>query len=306
MSQAKLPRLAGFRVTSGLIKPPKPIRPKRIDTGLYHGKTVQFGNTISFSEKKSRRTWKPNVQEVKLYSETLDTRIRLKATTAAIRTVEKKGGLDNYLLRTKEAQLDSRYALELKAIILQAKKENAAAQELKDKIEYHAKALVAQAKNDKELATQILSPPKVTQVDEKLRQALEVARQQVAADKLKKRNLLKKLMRGQKKTKTSRYASLKPKMFVSEYKMPPQQREKLRSLDTTRLDRIYRGELAKNKSKVDEEATKVDENAPTSISEAIKLATSGELTNKVLQEILAPGSANKKKTVKPAKKDKKK
>lgn len=52
---------------------------KRAQRGLFAGKRIQFGNLISKNgENKSRRTWLPNVQSKRLYSETFDQMIPLK------------------------------------------------------------------------------------------------------------------------------------------------------------------------------------------------------------------------------------
>jgi large subunit ribosomal protein L28 len=51
--------------------------------------------------KKTRRKWNPNVQYQKLYSEILDESIKFKVTTSALRSIDKAGGLDNYLLTSK-------------------------------------------------------------------------------------------------------------------------------------------------------------------------------------------------------------
>lgn len=48
--------------------------------------------------KKTRRTWMPNVQTKRLYSDTLGHNVKLKVTTRALRTIDKYGGLDGYLL----------------------------------------------------------------------------------------------------------------------------------------------------------------------------------------------------------------
>ncbi|KAJ1978257.1 hypothetical protein H4R34_003273 [Dimargaris verticillata] len=90
--------------------------PQAAQQGLYAGKQVKFGNRVSEKwESKSRRMWKPNVQRAKLYSAILDETIQIKVTTALLRTVDKKGGLDNYLLGTKNKNIGSEFGLQLKA-----------------------------------------------------------------------------------------------------------------------------------------------------------------------------------------------
>jgi Ribosomal L28 family len=44
----------------------------RAQKGMYAGKDVRYGNTITFSAKKNRRRWLPNVQSKRLWSEMLN------------------------------------------------------------------------------------------------------------------------------------------------------------------------------------------------------------------------------------------
>lgn len=61
---------------------------------------IRFGNKISKGRNKgkTRRSWKPNVRRKKLRSDALDEDLFIKVTHSAMRTIEKEGGLDNYLL----------------------------------------------------------------------------------------------------------------------------------------------------------------------------------------------------------------
>ncbi|KAI8380617.1 ribosomal L28 family-domain-containing protein [Choanephora cucurbitarum] len=91
---------------------------KRAQRGLFGGKHIQFGNNNPFSKKKTRRNWLPNVQSKNIYSESLSEFIKLKVTTSVLRTIDKKGGLDKYLLDTKDKNLFSEKAVELKNKII--------------------------------------------------------------------------------------------------------------------------------------------------------------------------------------------
>jgi ribosomal protein L28 len=62
---------------------------KRSQLGLFQGKTKQYGNNVPFSKHKTRRTWLPNVQYKRLFSETLGENVRVKITTRALRTIKK-------------------------------------------------------------------------------------------------------------------------------------------------------------------------------------------------------------------------
>ncbi|PVU85423.1 hypothetical protein BB559_003550 [Furculomyces boomerangus] len=91
--------------------------------GLLGGKTVKFGNNKPKSNYKTHRLWLPNIQFVNLYSEILDKSMKLKVVTSVLRTIDKKGGLDNYLLNTKDKNIASKTGLELKSVILAKLKE---------------------------------------------------------------------------------------------------------------------------------------------------------------------------------------
>ena len=91
--------------------PPYPYGPRRTykqaDTGLYGGSTIQFGNKISKGKNKgkTRRVWHPNIWKVRLYSKALGTRLKLKVRRRVLRTINKVGGLDEYLLGEKPARI---------------------------------------------------------------------------------------------------------------------------------------------------------------------------------------------------------
>lgn len=69
------------------------------------GKGVQTGNNVSHAHNKTRRRFLPNLQRVSLQSETLGEAVRMRVTTAALRTIEKNGGLDSWLLGTPNRKL---------------------------------------------------------------------------------------------------------------------------------------------------------------------------------------------------------
>ena len=69
------------------------------------GKGVQAGNNVSHAHNKTRRRFLPNLQQTSLLSETLGKPIRLRLSTAAIRTVEHKGGIDAFLLDSRDQDL---------------------------------------------------------------------------------------------------------------------------------------------------------------------------------------------------------
>ncbi|KAF8607324.1 hypothetical protein BDV93DRAFT_307314 [Ceratobasidium sp. AG-I] len=78
---------------------------KRAEQGLFDGRMKQYGNNVPHSMTKTRRTWLPNVQTKRLFSETLGHHVKLKVTTRALRTIDKHGGLDGYLLGVNNLHL---------------------------------------------------------------------------------------------------------------------------------------------------------------------------------------------------------
>ena len=71
----------------------------------FTGKGVQTGNNVSHANNKTRRRFLPNMQNASLMSDALGGPVRLRLSTRAIRTIEKRGGLDAFLLSTPAAKL---------------------------------------------------------------------------------------------------------------------------------------------------------------------------------------------------------
>lgn len=69
------------------------------------GRGVQTGNNVSHANNRSRRRWLPNMQRSKFFSDVLGEAVKLRLSTRGIRTIEKKGGIDAFLLDTPETKL---------------------------------------------------------------------------------------------------------------------------------------------------------------------------------------------------------
>ncbi|KAF9698588.1 hypothetical protein EKO04_003514 [Ascochyta lentis] len=73
---------------------------KQANKGLYGEQMIQFGNNVSRkTETKTRRKWTPNVLSKSLYSVALKKRIKLRVTSNVMKTIDREGGLDEYLLK---------------------------------------------------------------------------------------------------------------------------------------------------------------------------------------------------------------
>jgi len=68
------------------------------------GKGVQVGHNVSHSNIKTKRRFLPNLQTISLLSDVLGP-IRLRLSTAAIRTIEFKGGIDAFVKGTPDGKL---------------------------------------------------------------------------------------------------------------------------------------------------------------------------------------------------------
>ncbi len=66
------------------------------------------GNNVSHAKNRNKRVFKPNLVKTTLMSESLERSFSFRVATAAIRTVEHNGGLDNYLIKAKTSVLSAR------------------------------------------------------------------------------------------------------------------------------------------------------------------------------------------------------
>ena len=82
------------------------------------GKGVLTGNNVSHAHNKTRRRYLPNLQKVSLMSDALGKTVSLRVSVAAIRSVEHNGGLDTFLLKSRDSEL----TLELRRLKKQIRK----------------------------------------------------------------------------------------------------------------------------------------------------------------------------------------
>ena len=69
------------------------------------GKGPMTGHRVSHSNIKSNRRYLPNLQRVTLMSEALGRSFKFRIAASTLRTVDHRGGLDQYLMKAKEAEL---------------------------------------------------------------------------------------------------------------------------------------------------------------------------------------------------------
>lgn len=79
---------------------------KQSNAGLYGSARIQFGNNVSKKHGvKTHRKWRPNLQRRRLWSQALRCYVQTRVTTRVLRTIDKCGGLDEYLLGDKAQRI---------------------------------------------------------------------------------------------------------------------------------------------------------------------------------------------------------
>ncbi len=63
------------------------------------------GNKVSHSNVKTKRRFEPNLVKVQLRSDALDQSFSARICAHALRTVDKRGGLDGFLAKAKDDEL---------------------------------------------------------------------------------------------------------------------------------------------------------------------------------------------------------
>jgi len=76
------------------------------------------GSNVSHSQRKTKRKFKVNIQKKCFISDSLKVNLTFNVSAHAIKTVDKKGGIDSYLLNTSAMIL----SVKAKAIQSQIKK----------------------------------------------------------------------------------------------------------------------------------------------------------------------------------------
>ncbi|MBI1340345.1 50S ribosomal protein L28 [bacterium] len=72
------------------------------------GVKPMVGHKVSHSNIKTKRRFLPNLVNVTLRSDALGQAYSVRIAAAALRTVDKRGGLDAFLMKAKDDELSSR------------------------------------------------------------------------------------------------------------------------------------------------------------------------------------------------------
>ena len=85
------------------------------------GKIFLNGNKVSHANNKTKKRFMPNLQKISFISDKLNQKFQFKVMASTIRTVEKNGGLDTYLISANNSKLPNK-VLKIKKRILAANK----------------------------------------------------------------------------------------------------------------------------------------------------------------------------------------
>jgi large subunit ribosomal protein L28 len=72
------------------------------------GKGPLVGHKVSHSNRKTKRRFLPNLCNVTLISDALGRSVRLRVSANALKTVDRRGGLDAFLMKARETELGAR------------------------------------------------------------------------------------------------------------------------------------------------------------------------------------------------------
>ena len=72
------------------------------------GKIPLKGHKVSHANNKTKRKFLPNLKKVKFTSDILNRNLKLNVSNAAVRSVDKKGSFDQYIISAKTRNLSLR------------------------------------------------------------------------------------------------------------------------------------------------------------------------------------------------------
>ena len=67
--------------------------------------SVMSGNNVSHSNRKTKRKFYPNLHQLSFLSDALGVKIKLKVASATLRTVNKYGNIDSFLINYRYNRL---------------------------------------------------------------------------------------------------------------------------------------------------------------------------------------------------------
>ena len=85
------------------------------------GKIPQAGHKVSHANNKVKRRFLPNLKKVTFRSKLLKRNIKLNVSNSAVRSVDKKGGFDLFIMNSKIKNLSFRVKKIKRSLLLKKK-----------------------------------------------------------------------------------------------------------------------------------------------------------------------------------------
>lgn len=90
------------------------------------GKGILVGNNVSHANNKTKRVYRPNLQTISLASDSLGQTYKLRICMNALRTIDRNGGFDAFLMKADEKKMSIK-AARLRRLVAKKLAEKAAA-----------------------------------------------------------------------------------------------------------------------------------------------------------------------------------
>lgn len=68
-------------------------------------KKRMVGNNRSHARNATKRTFEINIQDTSVYSEILKRKVKIRASVRGLRTIDHKGGIDQFVMNTAKTKL---------------------------------------------------------------------------------------------------------------------------------------------------------------------------------------------------------
>jgi len=128
--------------------------------GLLGDAKIRSGYQVSWSKKKSRRKWYPDVQWAKLHSRIMDKQIPFMVTPTVLQRIDQMGGVDSYLLQADTREIEgSEVAMEWRRRLQRQKTVNDGRKRIEEQAGHLARWLLKMHKEGGDAADLLLTLP---------------------------------------------------------------------------------------------------------------------------------------------------
>ena len=112
-----------MRITSPLFVTVRHHNSRFMDQGLFGGQKIRFGKNVTEFGKQSPRKFELNMLWSNQHSVLLNRPVRVRLTTAVMRTIDNIGGLDNYIMGQRRLENEKAETLKKAMVLAQWRRE---------------------------------------------------------------------------------------------------------------------------------------------------------------------------------------